>query len=192
MELVFVTGNKHKILEVNSILQNKSVKTISHFDLGWEGDIEETGNTFEENAILKAKTIYDLHHLPTMAEDSGLEVYSLNNEPGVFSARYAGENKSDADNTELLLKKMKDVEDRSARFVTVVAYIDHDGIKTFRGEIYGKIGHNPRGNSGFGYDPVFIPDGNEMTFAELPLSEKNSISHRAIAMQKFIDHLSSQ
>lgn len=193
MKLVFVTGNQNKIKEVNAFLLDKNINTGSHFDLGWEGDIEETGKTFEENAILKAQTIFDMYQLPVIAEDSGLEVFSLDNEPGVYSARYAGEDKSDADNIRLLLKNLEDKEDRQARFVTVVAYIDQEGsIKTFRGEIYGNIGLHPKGTSGFGYDPVFIPDNTESTFAEIPLEIKNKISHRALAMQQFVDYFSKK
>ncbi len=189
MEIYFITTNQNKVLEINNLLQNTGINVLSQNELGFNDEIEETGNTFEENAILKAQTVFNLYRKPMFAEDSGLEIKALNGEPGVRSARYSGENGSSSDNINLVLKKMKNIHDRRARFTTVIAYIKEDKIYTFKGIINGNITKETRGTSGFGYDPIFVPEGYDRTFAEFSQDEKNLISHRSQAVKKFIEFL---
>lgn len=158
-------------------------------DLGFDKEIEETGKSLEENALIKARYFKEETGLNCIAEDSGLEVVALNNEPGIYSARYAGLQKSDPDNIKLLLFKMKDIPIREAQFRTIIACILNEQEFLFEGIVKGVIAEKPRGDSGFGYDPVFIPDGYDLTFAELGLETKTKISHRTAALKKLIYHL---
>lgn len=158
-------------------------------DLGITEEIPETGKSFHENSLQKAMYLFERSGNDCFADDSGLEVLSLDGAPGIFSARYAGEQKSNEANIQLLLKNLIDMEDRSARFVTVIAFIRAGKHHFFEGEIRGKIIHEKRGEKGFGYDPVFIPDGYDRTFAEMSAIEKNAISHRKIALAKFAEFL---
>jgi len=158
-------------------------------DVGFAGDIDEPGETLEENAKIKAEYIHNLFHENCFADDSGIEINALNGEPGVYSARYAGEGCSFADNNEKVLEKLKGIEDRTARFRTVIHLIYDNQHYVFEGEVKGKITMTNKGVDGFGYDPIFIPDGQIKTFAEMTLDEKNSISHRAKAVQKLSDFL---
>ncbi len=191
MKLVFATHNKNKFLEVKAMLPEQ-IELLSLDDIGCHEDISETGDTIEANAVLKAKYVYDTYQLACFADDTGLEVRSLNNEPGVYSARYAGvENDSQA-NIDKLLKNLKGKNDRSARFKTVIAYLSDTSEKMFLGVCEGEIIRNEKGDSGFGYDPVFQPLGFESTFAEMTLDQKSAIGHRGKAMRQLLDFLEKE
>lgn len=188
MKLVFATHNKNKLKEVNSLMPG-AIQLLSLDDISVNDDIPETASTLEGNAMLKAQYVFDRFGLSCFADDSGLEVVALNNEPGVYSARYAGDQKNDKDNIHKLLNNMQGVENRAARFRTVIALIMNGEKHLFSGEIPGTIAHGKQGENGFGYDPVFIPDGYDKSFAQMTAAEKNAISHRAIATQKLIAFL---
>lgn len=191
--LVIATTNKGKLKEFRELLSSVQYEITSVEDYDNIPYIEEAGNSFEENALLKARVVSKITNLPTIADDSGLEVVSLNNQPGIYSARYAGEKSSDMDNTKKLLTKMVNSDDREARFVCVIALvIPGDTEKLFRGECNGIIIDKPRGNRGFGYDPVFMIPGINKTFAELDMKEKNTYSHRASAIYKLKQYLLSK
>jgi XTP/dITP diphosphohydrolase len=190
MKIVLGTNNKHKIKEIKEILADLTVDILTLEDLPHAPQVEETGGTLEENAILKAKTICRFTNLPTLADDSGLEVDELDGAPGVMSARFAGEHCSFKDNNLKLLSLMKDVpqERRGAKFVCVVALArDLNQIITVKGEVRGTITLEEMGENGFGYDPVFWLPHLSKTFAQLTLEEKNKISHRAKAFGKAKD-----
>jgi XTP/dITP diphosphohydrolase len=190
MRLLVASNNQHKIKELKSILSPFGIKVISPDEIGGIIEVEETGCTFEENAVLKVVTIAELKNSYVFADDSGLEVEALNWRPGIYSARYAGPGASDLDRINKLLAELGDEKNRRARFVCVIAISDPEGnVKTFRGEVCGHILYSPRGASGFGYDPVFQPDGYNKTFAELQSEIKNNISHRANAMKKALPEL---
>ena len=193
MILILATNNQHKLTEFRRVLDPIGVTVISQNEAGISVDVEETGKTFEENAKLKADAIYQLTELPTVADDSGLEVDILDNAPGVYTARYAGENATDADRYNKLLGEMKAVKDadRTARFVCVLHYIDSDGVgHSMRGECFGKIGYEPKGANGFGYDPVFMVGSK--SFSELLPEEKDAVSHRGKALQMLADLIQKQ
>jgi XTP/dITP diphosphohydrolase len=189
-ELVFATNNKHKAEEIQSILGNQ-YRILTLTDIGCMVDIPETGNSFEENATLKSSYVTQHYQLDCFADDSGLEIEALNNEPGIYSARYSG-TKDDRINLELVLQRMEGVTDRKAHFKTVISLMKNGKNTLFEGAINGTIRQVPAGDQGFGYDPVFEPVGYNLTFAEMNSSEKNRISHRAIAMQKLIAFLKGQ
>ena len=190
MKLVFSTGNLNKANEIKSLLpEDTELLTLKDLDL--EDDIPETAPTLEGNAKLKAKYVVEHYNIDCFADDTGLEVYCLNNEPGVLSARYAGEQKSSEDNIKLLLSRLIEKNDRRARFRTVIALHLDGNLHTFEGIVEGKIIHEKRGEKGFGYDPIFVPDGYDITFAEMSLNEKNMISHRAKAFAKMIEFLNA-
>lgn len=191
MELVFASHNQNKVLEIQKIVGAK-FEILSLNDISFREEIEETGKTFFENALIKAEYVSRKYMKDCFADDSGLEVVALNNEPGVFSARYAGEPKNDYSNIMMLLKKMEQIEDRRASFRTVIALKLQNQIHYFEGLIHGEITRIPIGENGFGYDPIFIPKGYNKTFAEMTLDEKSSISHRALATKKLADFLVSQ
>jgi XTP/dITP diphosphohydrolase len=188
MKLCFATNNKHKLEEVAAAVGNNftivSLDELSVFD-----DLPETQNTLEGNAIQKAQFVYNKLKIPCFADDSGLEVEALNGEPGVYSARYAGSQRNSDDNIDLLLKKLGDNPNRNARFRTVIALEGLGEQRLFEGSIKGKIITEKRGNQGFGYDPVFVPEGRSTTFAQMSLDEKNKMSHRAIAVAKLVLYL---
>lgn len=161
----------------------------SFTDLPAPLEVEETEDTLEGNAILKAKAFFAEVGIPCFADDTGLEVEALDGRPGVYSARYAGPDGDATANMNLLLKELKDQPNRAARFRTVIAYYDGDSLHTFDGILEGKIGHVPRGDQGFGYDPVFIPESSDRTLAEFSPDEKNAISHRGRAIRNFIAFL---
>lgn len=187
-KLIFSTNNEHKLEEVRAIL-NGIYSILSLKDIGDNTDIPETGTTLEDNAFIKADYLFGTYGYDCFADDTGLEVEALNNAPGVYSARYAGEQRSSVDNVNKLLIELRGKQNRKARFRTVIALV-LDGKKYyFEGTIHGVITESPRGDSGFGYDPIFQPDGYDRTFAELGLEEKNKISHRAIAVQKLATFL---
>lgn len=191
MEIILASNNEHKLKEMREKLKNVDIKIISQKEAGFDIEVDETGTTFEENAILKAETIYKLIKKPVLAEDGGLEVDYLNGEPGVYSHRYAGENASDEDRRNKILNLLKDVPDekRTARFRCVGCYIDEKGEKhIFEGVSEGKIGYESKGNDGFGYDPIFICEYGT-TFAEISAEEKNKISHRGRLIETFVNYL---
>ena len=187
-KLVFATGNAHKLEEVKAILG--STFTIAGLtDIGCVEDIPETGNTLKANALLKAKYVYEKYGVNCFADDTGLEIDSLNGEPGVLSARYAGEGKSSVDNMNKVLQNLTGVSGRTARFCTVIALIINGKELFFEGIVSGYITEKPRGKGGFGYDPIFVPEGYLTTFGQLNADEKNKISHRAIAINKLAEYL---
>ena len=187
MQIVLATHNKGKMSEINNLLSSSyEVLTLDHFPNIKE--IPETGKTLKENAFIKARTVFEMTGLPSLADDTGLEVEALGGEPGVFSARYAGEQASYQDNCEKLLKNMMRVpkENREAKLRTVIAYKDDNRELSCDGSVKGEIAQSPKGSFGFGYDSVFYYPPLEKTFAELSEEEKNSISHRGRALRKFL------
>ena len=187
MQIVLATHNKGKMSEINNLLSSSyEVLTLDHFPNIKE--IPETGKTLKENAFIKARTVFEMTGLPSLADDTGLEVESLGGDPGVYSARYAGKQASYQDNCEKLLKNMMRVpkEDREAKFRTVIAYKDDNRELSCDGSVKGEIAQSPKGSFGFGYDSVFYYPPLEKTFAELSEEEKNSISHRGRALRKFL------
>ena len=192
MNIIFATSNKHKAREVNQIIGTDSYRLLSLKEIGFTEDIEETGTTLNENAWLKTNHIYQMYDQNVIAEDTGLEVFSLDMEPGVYSARYAGSQRNDLENINKLLKELKNKEDRRAQFRTVVALILDKKEYTFEGIVSGRIAPEPSGTEGFGYDPIFIPDGYQQSFGELSSEIKNSISHRGRAFKKVAEFLKRQ
>ena len=194
MKLVISSRNQKKIKELREIfsrsIPDNPPELLSLDDIGYAGDIEENGTTFEENAMIKAKAVHEFCGLSVFADDSGICTNALSGEPGIYSARYAGEDKNDRKNIDKLLDNLKDKEDKSGYFVCVVAYIDADGKEyIFRGECHGTIINELRGQNGFGYDPVFYLEEYAKTFAEIDENLKNKISHRAKAMEKFTQQI---
>ena len=186
--LYLATQNKHKVEELSALLQNHfNVRDLSSLALTEE--IPETGTTLTENSLQKARYIAEKFQVSCLADDSGLEVEALGGAPGVYSARYAGEPKNDQANLQLLLQNLQGNPNRSARFVTVLTYFSGGADQSFEGESQGSIVDNPRGTQGFGYDPVFQPEMETRTFAEMTLAEKNLIAHRARALEKFKNFL---
>lgn len=188
MELVFATNNLNKVIEVQDMITS-DIQLIGLDQLGYNGDIEEDGLTLEANAQIKAMHIYGMYGKDCFADDTGLEVKALNGLPGVYSARYAGVQKSSADNIEMLLNKLREKSNRDAQFRTVICLVIDGEKYLFEGIIEGKITHQPIGSEGFGYDSVFIPNGYNHTFAQMDSYEKNAISHRAIAFKKLVAFL---
>ncbi|CAM3367883.1 non-canonical purine NTP diphosphatase [Aequorivita lipolytica] len=189
MKLVFATHNKNKYIEVKTMLP-KHIELLSLDDIGCNEEIEETADTIEGNAILKANYVRDNYKLDCFADDTGLEVKSLNNEPGIYSARYAGDSHNSEANIKKLLKNLEGKEDRSARFKTAIALTLNRSEIMFLGICEGEITKELRGESGFGYDPIFQPKGFDKTFAEMTLTQKSKIGHRGKAMRQLIDYLS--
>lgn len=190
-QLIFSTNNQHKLSEVKAILE-KGYKILGLSEIGIDTDIPETGDTLEENALIKARYLWEEKGINCFADDTGLEVEALDNAPGVYSARYAGEQKSSADNVQKLLQELADKPNRKARFRTVIAAILDGKEYLFEGIVSGSIATQPKGASGFGYDPVFVPDGYTETFAELGDHVKNTISHRARAVRNFCNYLNNK
>jgi XTP/dITP diphosphohydrolase len=186
-QLVFATNNQYKTNEVRTLLAGQ-YEVLNLSDIGCIADIPETAATFAGNAELKSSFVVEKYNLDCFADDSGLEVEALNNEPGIYSARYAGE-RGDAANMQLVLQKMQGLENRKAKFRTVISLIRNREKFLFEGIVNGTIRETPAGTNGFGYDPVFQPDGYTQTFAEMTMEEKNKISHRAIAVNKLIAFL---
>lgn len=188
--IVIATGNAHKVDEYRALMADDSIELQSLLDYPGFPEVEENGKTFAENAAIKAIAASKYCDAPAFADDSGLEVFALNGEPGIYSSRYAP---TDPERIAKLLKNLEGKSDRSARFVCVIA-IAYNGevIETFEGEIRGTIGFEPKGENGFGYDPVFIPEGETRTFAELSSEEKNRISHRANAFKKAAEFVEEQ
>ncbi|MFB9110732.1 non-canonical purine NTP diphosphatase [Flavobacterium gyeonganense] len=191
MKLVFASNNKNKIKEIQNIL-NGSIQILGLEEIGCHEEIPETADTIEGNAVLKANYVTQKYGYDCFADDTGLEVHALNGEPGVYSARYAGEHKDSNDNMNKLLEALKDKSDRSAQFKTVIALNLNGSQHLFTGIAKGSITLDKTGNNGFGYDPVFQPENYTETFAELASEIKNKTSHRAKATQQLIDFLNSR
>jgi XTP/dITP diphosphohydrolase len=187
-KLVFATNNAHKLRELNEILSDE-FELLSLNDIGCSDDIPETGETLEANAAQKSFYIWDKYGINCFADDTGLEIEALNNEPGVYSARYAGESKSAEANVEKVLLKLKGIDNRKARFRCVISLIIDGKEFQFEGIVNGVIIKEKRGTTGFGYDPIFVPDGFQHSFAEMAPEEKNSISHRGNAVEKLVKFL---
>ena len=191
MQIVFASNNKNKIKEIQLLLPD-SIQILSLEDIGCTEDIPETADTIEGNTMLKANYVTEKYGYDCFADDSGLEVQALNGEPGVFSARYAGEPKNDENNIDKLLSNLKGIENKSANFKTVICLNSKGEQHLFTGIINGTIIEERIGTNGFGYDPIFVADGYQKTFAELALEEKARISHRGIAVKELITFLQKQ
>jgi len=190
-QIVFASNNAHKLTEVRTklvgIFETLSLKDINCFD-----EIPETANTFDGNAEQKAIWVLDKYGYDCFADDSGIEIEALNNRPGVFSARYAGENCTFDDNNRKVLKELEGIENKNAKFVTSICLKLNGETHFFKGEVKGKIIDEYRGAEGFGYDPIFVPDGYKISFAEMSLEDKNKISHRALAIDKMLVFLNKK
>lgn len=191
MDILFATNNEHKINEIKNLLGSR-YHILGLDDAGITEEIPENEETLEGNALAKSRYVYNLTGVNVFADDTGLEVRSLGNRPGVHSARYAGNGRDSNDNMEKILAEMEDLHDRSARFRTVIALILDGKEYLFEGIVEGKIIMEKRGKEGFGYDPIFMASGMDKTFAEISLEEKNMISHRARAIKKLTDFLDRQ
>lgn len=193
MKLAIATNNQHKLQEIRAILGDSFEELLSLKDLGIDVDVEETGSTLEENALIKARAILSLSGIATLADDTGLMVDALRGAPGVYSARYAGEEHDDAKNRALLLKNLNGIKDRSAHFATVIALCYPDGkTLTASGRVNGEILLSERGTEGFGYDSLFFSTELGKTFAEASQAEKNSVSHRGRALRAMLELVKSQ
>ena len=191
MKLVFATNNPHKLQEINQLLAD-SIELLSLSDINCVEEIPENQETIEGNAAEKSFYIWNKYGINCFADDTGLEIEALNGEPGVYSARYAGEEKSPEKNIDLVLQKLSEIKNRKARFKTVISLV-MDGKETqFEGIVNGRILEEKRGKTGFGYDPIFQPEESHLSFAEMPVDEKNKISHRGRAVQKLVDYLTHQ
>lgn len=188
MKLVFATNNKHKLEEVRSILGDR-VEVLSLNDINCHDDIPETAETLQGNALIKARYIYNKYGIDCFADDTGLEVDALNGEPGVYSARYAGEQHCSEDNMNKLLQNLTGKTNRNAQFRTVIALIINGEETLFDGIVKGTISKEKTGDSGFGYDPIFVPEGHTESFAQMNSNQKNKISHRYRAVVKLCDYL---
>ena len=197
MKVVLASKNQHKLVEMRDILSAQGVEVVLESDVGGDVDVEETGTTFEENSLLKAKTVMEASGLPAIADDSGLSVDALNGAPGVYSARYGGEGLDDVGRYRLLLENMRGQLDRKCKFVSVITLCMPNGdVITARGECPGTLASTLQGETGFGSDPIFFVPEKKKTFAQLSPEEKNAISHRGNALklfqQKLADYLSGQ
>lgn len=191
MKIVFASNNQNKIKEIKNQLPH-SIELVSLEDIGCFEDIPETSETIEGNAILKANYVTENYGLPCFADDTGLEIEALNNEPGVYSARYAGEHKDSNDNMDKVLEKLSGIENRKARFKTVIALNIDKEQHLFTGIIKGTIENEKTGTTGFGYDPIFTPENQTLTFAQMNIDQKNKISHRGLAVKQLIEFLIKQ
>jgi XTP/dITP diphosphohydrolase len=190
-KLIFATNNRHKLNEIKNIV-NDRLNLVSLKDLNFTEDIPEDHNSLQGNAQRKALYIYNKYKIDCFADDTGLEIEALNGEPGVYSARYAGDQCNFEDNIHKVLGKMQGVKNRKARFRTVISLVENGHIVNFEGRIDGKILDQKQGIQGFGYDPIFQPNGYEQAFAEMTMEEKNKISHRARAIEKLVNYLFSK
>ena len=188
LQLVFASNNNNKIKEIQQLVPT-DIQILSLKDIGCEADIPETADTIEGNAILKANYVTEHYGYPCFADDSGLEIDALNGAPGVYSARYAGSQRNDNDNMNKVLEKLQNETNRKANFKTVIALNMNGEQHLFTGIINGEIIHEKRGTNGFGYDPVFVADGYQKTFAELTMEEKSTISHRGKAVKQLVSFL---
>ena len=187
-KIILASNNPNKLIEFRAIFTNHNIISLS--DIGFNKDIPETGSTLEDNALIKVREIFKLTNAICISDDTGLEVEALNGAPGVFSARYAGEPSNATENIKKLLNelKKKNTINRSAKFRTVIAYKDSNQELLFEGIVEGSISLAPKGTSGFGYDPIFVPNDYKLTFAEMSIDIKNNISHRANAIKKFKEY----
>ena len=186
-KLIIATANKHKLIEIEAIFKETKISAMPKEI----PEILEDGKTFIQNSLIKAKAVYNFTKIPSLADDSGLCINSLGGNPGIYSARYGGENLSYKEKMQIILDELKDKKDRSAYFITSAACVLNEKYYIVsEGKVEGKIIESPRGFEGFGYDPIFMPNGFDITFAEMPLDKKNSISHRFIAMSKMKEILS--
>lgn len=193
MELLFASQNPHKLSEVRAILSHLPVKVMDLKEIGDDTEVEETGSTFRENARLKAEYFYKKYKKPVFADDSGLIVPALDGEPGVHSARYAGEHGNHYKNNLYLLEKMQGIKERSAYFLTVICFLDKNGQDHFfEGRLNGEIAYELKGNEGFGYDPVFFLLEYNSTLAEIGTEKKNKLSHRYLALKEFAKFLQKE
>ncbi len=188
MKLCFATNNAHKITEVQQLLGN-AFEIVSLQDIGCTEELPETQETLEGNARQKAEFVYQHYQVDCFADDTGLEIEALHGEPGVYSARYAGSQRSSQANMQKVLNNLEGIENRKAQFRTIISLILEGKFHIFEGAVVGTIAQQPSGQQGFGYDPIFIPEGHEQSFAEMSLEEKNQISHRGRAVQKLVDFL---
>lgn len=188
MEIIFASSNENKAREIQAVLP-PDIRILTLKDLDFTDDIPETADTLEGNALLKARFVYEKWGKPCFSDDSGLEIRSLNGEPGVYSARYAGPQRNDQDNMDLVLRKLEGMTHREASFRTVIALIFGGKTYLFEGRVDGIIRQEQRGSNGFGYDPLFEPEGLSKTFAEMSLEEKSAFSHRKRAVTKMTDFL---
>lgn len=188
MTLCFATNNQHKIKEVQALL-GSDFTLVGLADIGCNEELAEDQTTLEGNSLQKAKYVFDRYHVSCFADDTGLEVEALRGAPGVYSARYAGQQRNAFDNMKLLLENLRDSKNKKARFRTVITLMESSSQLQFEGILNGAIIGEPRGAEGFGYDPVFLPEGYTKTLAEMALNEKNTISHRARAIEKLVTHL---
>jgi XTP/dITP diphosphohydrolase len=190
MKVIAATNNDGKLREIEEILSPLGIEIISLHSAGIYAEVEETGTTFEENSLIKAKSVALLCDYPVLADDSGLCVDALDGRPGVYSARYAGADASDAEKVDKLLDELHNIENRKAHFVSVISFVDTDGtVLTAQGSVDGSILYKPVGESGFGYDPVFYCDELQKSFAEASDEEKNSVSHRGRALRRMYELL---
>ena len=189
-KFIFATSNAKKIQEVRGIL-GSSYEVLSLADINFEGEIPEPYDTIRENSIYKANFFFEKTNLPCIAEDSGLEVDALDRRPSAYSARYAGEERNDITNYKKVLTELGESENRKARFISIITYKNKEREVVFEGNMEGEIAKSPLGSNGFGYDPIFIPDGYNKTNAELSLEEKNAISHRKKALDELVRYLRS-
>ncbi|MFM7758449.1 MAG: non-canonical purine NTP diphosphatase [Crocinitomicaceae bacterium] len=188
MKIIFASHNQNKVKEIQNLL-GVEIQLLSLTEIGLEEDIPETANTIEGNSLLKAKYIWDKYQMTCFADDTGLEIEALNGEPGVFSARYAGDKKNDDANIDKILFKLSGHENRNARFKTVITLIIDGQEFQFTGIVTGEIGLEKVGQNGFGYDPIFVPEKQGKTFAEMTLNEKNLFSHRARAFHQLVNFI---
>lgn len=186
--IVFATNNRHKLEEVRQLLDSP-LQVHSLAEIGCVEELPETQNTLEGNALQKAQYVFEKFKTPCFADDTGLEVDALKGEPGVYSARFAGEHKSSDDNINLLLEKLKGQSNRQAQFRCIIVLVEEKGVKFFDGILQGEIIQERVGAGGFGYDPVFLPTGSDKTLAQMTMEEKNAISHRGIAVRKLVQYL---
>lgn len=191
MELIFASSNQNKAKEIQAVLP-AGIQILTLNDLGFTGDIAETASTLEGNALLKSQFVAEQWDKNCFSDDSGLEIAALNGEPGVYSARYAGPQRNDQDNMDLVLQKLEGVADRTACFKTVIALLYNKETFIFEGRVDGIIRHDKKGDNGFGYDPIFEPEGLGKTFAEMTLEEKSLYSHRKRAVAKMVDFIRQQ
>ena len=191
MNLIFATSNSNKLKEIKNLLP-KEICINDLNSLNFFEEIPENENSIEKNAEFKANFIHSKYNINVFADDTGLEVRVLNGEPGVYSARYAGEDCDSNKNMEKLLKKLINKKNRKARFKTIIALVLNNKLHHFEGIVNGTIAHSKKGDKGFGYDPIFVPEGYKKSFAELSLNEKNEISHRSIAVKKLINFIKNQ
>ena len=188
LKLVFATANQNKVNEIQLLIP-RYIQLLSLKDINCEEDIPETQLTIEGNALQKANYVYEKYKYNCFADDTGLEIEALNYQPGVLSARYAGISKNADANMDKVLKELTNINNRTARFKTIISLVINEQVKQFEGIVKGTILNQKIGSNGFGYDPIFIPDGYSKSFAEMTMSEKNNISHRAIAVNKLVEYL---